>query len=345
MNKTKKNLFSATQAVAKKGTVAMLCMILFGLIFISGCKKDETDCGEKEPEYPIEIPFTEYFPSCLNPRYCWVNLNYDEKIVLINSMEQLRNYLTFNNNTNPVDFSKHSLLLVSGYKESGVSYITKELRRISENDEYDLDIEIFLNAEKIYNNEWTFALIIEKLNEKGTFTLKTKTTYGETDFIYRGNGEKDYFTFRKDKVIIQCNSKDEAEKLFNRGFFYWQDPSNYENVLATIINPLKITILDILQLPEVVDAAYGLEYHDYTLYYPNKSVYVEFKDGLTPEEVFDAIGLSEKVEEITLVSYPGGYWIELDVPFRDIFRVCRKLYESGLCKFAEPLFIRQMIIV
>ena len=40
MNKMKKNLFSPTPSVVKRGTVAMLCLMLAGLFLAAGCKKD-----------------------------------------------------------------------------------------------------------------------------------------------------------------------------------------------------------------------------------------------------------------------------------------------------------------
>jgi len=53
MKKMKKNLFSTTSGIIKKGTVAALCLILSGLFLVAGCKKDApkniTGCNVDNP--------------------------------------------------------------------------------------------------------------------------------------------------------------------------------------------------------------------------------------------------------------------------------------------------------
>jgi len=168
MNKTKKNLFSATHSVAKKGTVAMLCMILFGLISIAGCKKDEADCGEKEPEYPIETPFTEY---SLPDNFQWADLAYNNSVVIINSEEELTHYVESTDGSYPIiDFSRHTLLLANGKADNGVSKISvTDLQQLSENN-FELSVEILKKGIDILE-PWTVALIVEKVNEESSVKL------------------------------------------------------------------------------------------------------------------------------------------------------------------------------
>jgi hypothetical protein len=165
----KKNLFSTTPRVLKKGTAVMLCMILTGLFFIAGCKKNDPiisgsgpgDGGE-EPEYPIEIPFTEY---SLAETCQWTNLAYDEKVIIINSDEELSQYIVACANGFPeIDFSENSLLLANGKTTGGISEITaNNLLQLSRN-EYELNMGILL-SDSTAIEEWAVALIVEKMNE------------------------------------------------------------------------------------------------------------------------------------------------------------------------------------
>jgi len=355
MKKKNKHLFSPTPSVVKRGTVAMLCLMLTGLFLVAGCKKDDpvisggsgTGGEGEEPEYPIEVPLTEYFLGETFYRY-WINLDYDEQVMVINSTEQLEYYIFCDANDNPsskyppVDFSKNDLLLVSGRAESGASYVMKKLQQLSPN-EYELDMEVILNTDKP-KKEWVFAFLVEKWNQENAIALKVKTTDGETDFFYQGNGEKEYFTIRKDQVIIQCESEEKAKALCENPIFISTFTISYIWVLA-IIDPLQVKLDDILRIPDVVSATYGLEYADGTLQWTKNRISVAFKDGLSPEEVLNEVGLIESVETIELFNpYSTIYHITLNVQLGDILPICRDLFKSGMCVFAEPSFIRQLIV-
>jgi uncharacterized repeat protein (TIGR02543 family) len=97
---------------------------------------------EKNPlqNYPVEIPFTEY---SLEGTFCqWKNLNYDNKIIVINSNEKLENYINCSDgNFQEIDFSKYTLLLANGTTRKGIYKINKNILQLSIN-KYKLDIEI-----------------------------------------------------------------------------------------------------------------------------------------------------------------------------------------------------------
>jgi hypothetical protein len=78
------------------------------------------------------------------------------------------------------------------------------------------------------------------------------------------------------------------------------------------------------------------------LQYPTDKIYAGFK-GFSPEEALGKAGLTENVVEIELCDADRkGYDVTLDVKLSDILRICRNLYESGLCEWAEPSFFREM---
>jgi hypothetical protein len=135
-------------------------MLLSGLFLIARCKKNDPN-GEKDIEYPIEIPFTEY---ALAETCQWTNFAYDNTVVIINSDEQLNQYVTCTGGSySEIDFAKHTLLLATGKTNSGIPKITvTNLQQLSEK-EYELNMEILLNDETVVE-EWTVALIVEKVS-------------------------------------------------------------------------------------------------------------------------------------------------------------------------------------
>jgi len=119
-----------------------------------------------EEEYPKEISFTEY---SLSETSCeWTNLPYDEKVIVINSSEELEKYISCAEGSYPaIDFSKNTLLITSGKIENNdIDEIrAKKLKQLSA-DNYKLNIEIALHYESIYERlfRYRMALLVEKMN-------------------------------------------------------------------------------------------------------------------------------------------------------------------------------------
>jgi hypothetical protein len=118
---------------------------------------------------PKNIPFEEYLLD--DPNCHWKNLNYDETLIIINSNEELENYITCTEGSYPeVDFSQYTLLLVNGKINGEISKITaKKLLQYSHN-KYELAVEI-RNTEASATDEWAIALIVPKLSEGGYVEL------------------------------------------------------------------------------------------------------------------------------------------------------------------------------
>jgi len=174
------------------------------------------------------------------------------------------------------------------------------------------------------------------------FTSIATGLLAQVDFLYNGKGEKDYFNVRKDKVIIKTKSALEAKELTKQSIFHSASDINYDIVIATIDSTI-VNLDDLLQMTEVISATYGLEYADGILHYPSYSIFVRFKDGQSPMEVLNKTNLRKSIETIELFDpYSTIYEIILISDLSDILRICRCLFESGLCVFAEPSFIRQI---
>ena len=146
-------------------------LILAGIF--SACHKPD-DPQESDIIYPINVSFTDYY---LDETSCqWVNLPYDEKAIVINSDDELNNYLSCLEGFYPViDFSENSLILISGQTTTGIDHLYKSLAQLSEN-HYKLDINIELDATPA--NAWCVALITSKIREENA--LESNVTYKES---------------------------------------------------------------------------------------------------------------------------------------------------------------------
>jgi hypothetical protein len=179
MTKLKKNLFSTMPSVVKRGTVAMLCTVMMGLFLVVGCKKDNSatsggNSGGKEgeveePEYPIDIPFTEY---SLEGTSCqWINFDYHETVIIINSYEELGEFISCTEDTYPeIDFAKWTLLLAFGLTPSSpTKVVEKQLQQIA-NNEYLLSLDIRMSMFDL-SGVWFVQIKVPKLSQDAIVML------------------------------------------------------------------------------------------------------------------------------------------------------------------------------
>jgi len=140
-------------------------LLLTGLA--SSCNPEcPPDCPD---EYPQNISFTEY---SLNETSCqWQNLPYDEKVIIINSSEELEKYISCTEGAYPaVGFSKHTLLLASGKTNGHISEVTaKNLKQLASN-KYKLDVEV-ISCNLTHIESWSIAIVVEKPNNKSHVEL------------------------------------------------------------------------------------------------------------------------------------------------------------------------------
>jgi len=149
-----------------------LFMLILACVF-SSCKKP----NDPEPgiTYPVDIPFTEY---SLEGNSCqWKNLPYDEKVILINSKETLENYISCAKSSYPeIDFSKNSLLLISGKTGQKITEIfTKGLKQVAP-DKHEFDINITMDPFFTFK-PWCVAVLVEKITKKTDVKLNVDYSY------------------------------------------------------------------------------------------------------------------------------------------------------------------------
>lgn len=109
--------------------------------------------------------------------YAWKEVTYphDNEVVIINSFEELENYITAtrkNHQSLPIDFSKHSLLLARGVEPYNIRATIEDLQQFQSRD-YVLHIKLTSNVATVITN-WQVALITPKLE------------YGDKVILYVG---------------------------------------------------------------------------------------------------------------------------------------------------------------
>jgi len=130
---------------------------LFAVVF-SACK----DKGNDEPNYPVKISFDNY---SLEDSSCqWTNLPFNDKVIIINSKEELEKYISCTENSYPeVDFEKYTLVLAHGLATSNVLKINSSLQQISKQ-VYEMKVEVLVGYALVMTY-WYVPIIVNKLRD------------------------------------------------------------------------------------------------------------------------------------------------------------------------------------
>ena len=99
------------------------------------------------------------------------NINFlDGELIVINNMEEFENYFEYpESNESEIDFSKHTLLLASGFRPNLERVIDTQLIKNGEN-EYELYVELVGNA--TMPSAWILKLLIKKLSPDTAISLR-----------------------------------------------------------------------------------------------------------------------------------------------------------------------------
>jgi hypothetical protein len=117
--------------------------------------------------YPIDILFEDLSwngTSCYWKNFDFNNFDFDNEVIIINTLEEFQNYFTCTNDIYPeVDFSTHTLILARGLSFYGISKVTKSIQQLSPC-KSKLDIELWKDLSPTIT-WWGFTLVINKINE------------------------------------------------------------------------------------------------------------------------------------------------------------------------------------
>ena len=143
-------------------------------------------------------------------------------------------------------------------------------------------------------------------------------------------------------MIIRAGSPAEVKALSQQAFFHYAYSVDYDMLIAAV-DTLQTRSGILMQRQDILDAAYALECLNGAFHFPTPRIFIRPIEGVPPHEVFDRTGLAETIEAVELFNgFQDIYMITLNVRLSDILQVCRTLFQSGLVKFAEPSFIREM---
>jgi hypothetical protein len=135
--------------------------------------------NQEELEYPKDVPLTEYsFPP-----YMWLNLDYNESITIINNQEELKYYTGTNPYATPVDFSRHSLLIVRDLVGAAPCHGTMEatfFQDATNENEYTLKVAMRLGTTGL-RSSWVVSYLIPRLPKDINVSLATEYSYGYYD--------------------------------------------------------------------------------------------------------------------------------------------------------------------
>ncbi|MDR1983318.1 MAG: hypothetical protein LBQ28_00605 [Prevotellaceae bacterium] len=130
-----------------------------------------SSCGEEEPK---EISFTEY--SLVGTSCQWTNLDYEGKVIVINSNEELAQYITCTEGSFPeIDFFGNTLLLARGGTVNGIGKITISFFQNSTYN-YKLNITVHLGITMVPEG-WRVGILVPKLSNRAKISLDVKQTY------------------------------------------------------------------------------------------------------------------------------------------------------------------------
>ena len=132
-------------------------------IIISEGKISNDGNSHIKDDYPKNVYFSD--STFVNTSCSWKNLSYKDEVIIINSSEELKNYITCSD----IDFAKYTLLVASGACTSGIQNITKKLINTEEN-KYSFDIDITLN-ETAVAPKWVETILIPKISQNAVIYL------------------------------------------------------------------------------------------------------------------------------------------------------------------------------
>jgi hypothetical protein len=177
----------------KPKSIILLVFMLIIAGYFTSCKKQIEDPTDEPPiekpvtgepaiddpiiEYPIEIPFIEYSLQGTSCRWKQGGSYVNDRLVIINSKEELEEYLICSDGNYPeIDFAKYTLLLTGGITASSPPKVMqKQLQQISIN-EYFLYVSINVGY-AMKPDHWLISIKVPKLSQNDVVTLNVDLHY------------------------------------------------------------------------------------------------------------------------------------------------------------------------
>ncbi|MDR0995766.1 MAG: S8 family serine peptidase [Tannerella sp.] len=172
--------------------------------------------------------------------------------------------------------------------------------------------------------------------------ITTMNLLAQTDYFYNPQGKHVNFIVRTDKILVKMKPSEGTTSLQNlpSGSSVNDIGGNYR--MITVTTKEKPDSL-LKRNPAIQDAYYMLEYEDGTMQAVTNQIFLKPKGNNSLAKCLTAAGLpSQPISERLILPEDSIYLIALDLPGKNMMSVVRHLYETGLCEFAEPDFLKFM---
>ena len=135
-----------------------------------------TTCKDKSDNSSIEISLTKYSLEGTSCQWQWIKLKYDGTIIMVNSDEELSQYIICNEGNYPfIDFSKNSLLLTGGGTTNGVHSIDATFTQVAMN-QYILKVTVHLTLAGVAEG-WSLFALTPRIDNNANITLDVQQTF------------------------------------------------------------------------------------------------------------------------------------------------------------------------
>jgi subtilisin family serine protease len=170
--------------------------------------------------------------------------------------------------------------------------------------------------------------------------LNAIVALAQTNFIYTSSGEKTYFNVHRDKIVLKTTETTETGSIV--GQIACESLVKVKNqFFIASIDTLETTLQSAEHYNGINYIEYMLEYSDGTLQTPDNKIFVKCKQGQTIEQIINVAGLSENIVAIEMINTIDKiYTITFSANLKDVISIANLLFETNLCEFAEPSFIR-----
>jgi hypothetical protein len=201
-------------------------------------------CCDKEPNYPIDIPFARYYS--IAPTAHWQDSKWENQIIFINSLAEMEKFVINASGYN-IDFSKYTLVLVrkfhqpKGYRYDGGGTEETSMSLQEHRTKYVLNLNVFSQngwqdrADEFPGDSWRYESSedIRRWQHElvaGLVTSKLTTKKSEIDLTY----SFDWSSFSLNNTGTSC---EKFSMTFCRYLVCW--PKMLENFTQKNLDDLR----------------------------------------------------------------------------------------------------------
>ena len=155
-----------------KFTALSVVLLMLAGVMVSCNGSEKPEDNEKPKEFPLKLS--------LDGTSChWINLAYNDSLIIINSSEKLKNHISCEKGSFfEINFSKHTLLLLSGISRNSNNVPRGVIISLVQNstDKYTLSVSIGMGIAPVMQR-WNLAIITQKMSDHADIELSIIYTH------------------------------------------------------------------------------------------------------------------------------------------------------------------------